>query len=99
MLLRDIPNFGPVTASELESIGLSTLEALETLGAEEALRLWVEQFPERINVNAALGLVATLGGTVWTRATPAQRATARRLVDALRAERGLAPSRGQTRRR
>ena len=86
--LRAVPNFGPVTAAELEAIGLQTLGALEALGPEEAFRLWVERFPDRLNANAALGLVTAMAGTVWTRATAAQRAEARRLADQLRADQG-----------
>lgn len=91
--LSAILNFGPVTAAELASLGVMTLEDLESLGAEDTLRRWTARFPNRLNVNAALGLVVTLDGGVWTTATGAQRASARRLVDRLRAELGMSPAR------
>lgn len=81
-------NFGPVTLPEFAAIGLTTVDQLEALGAEEVCRRYVERFPARLNVNALLGVVATLEGVPWTKVSAAGRARARRIADELRGEFG-----------
>jgi hypothetical protein len=90
---------GPITSGELASIGLETVEAVAALGWEEAFVRWVEAYPERLNVNAAVGLVAVVRGVSWLHVTPNDKARARSLVDALRRERGLPPSAPSRRKR
>ena len=87
--LRKVKNFGPVTSKELSSMGIETLAQLRRLGFERACRAYVASFPERLNANAFLGILCTLEDTVWTRATPAQRAAARALAKELRRELGV----------
>lgn len=82
--LDQVVNFGPVTLPEFAAIGLTTVDQLERLGAEEVCRRYVERFPERLNVNAVVGVVATLEGVAWTRISPRGKALARRIVDDLR---------------
>ncbi len=84
--LKGIKNFGPVTLPELESMGLTTLEQLRALGWENVCRKWVEYYPERLNANAFIGVIASIDGVVWTQATPEHRALARQLVAELRSE-------------
>jgi hypothetical protein len=86
--LADIVNFGPVTLPEYAVLGLTTVDQLERLGAEEVCRRYVERFPERLNVNAVVGVVATLEGVPWTRVSPGGKALARRIIAELRAEFG-----------
>lgn len=87
--LARLVNFGPVTLPEFEALGLKTLGDLRKLGWEDVCRKWVEFFPERLNVNAFIGVIATLEGISWTKISPAQRALARSLVNSLREENGL----------
>jgi TfoX/Sxy family transcriptional regulator of competence genes len=87
--LSRLINFGPVTRKELESIGISMFGHLEDLGWEEVCRRWVTQFPERLNVNAFTGIIATLEGMKWTKVTESEKAPARRLVNELRIEIGV----------
>jgi hypothetical protein len=89
--LGEVVNFGPVTLAEFESLGIVTLDQLEELGFEETARRWVERYPERLNVNAFIGLVATLDGVVWTRVNASQKAKARNLVNQMKRELGLPP--------
>lgn len=91
--LADVVNFGPVTLPEFAAIGISTVDQIERLGAEETCRRYVERHPERLNVNAFLGVVATLEGVPWTRVSPGGKALARRIADTLRAEFGAVPRR------
>ena len=89
VLLKNVKNFGPVCAAEFASFGVTTLDQLEELGFEESARLWVEHFPERLNANAFVGIIATLDGIVWTKASARQRALAQKMVDLLKRERRL----------
>lgn len=82
--LATVVNFGPVTLPEFTAIGITTVDQIERLGAEEVCRRWVERFPERLNGNAVVGVVATLEGVPWTRVSPGGRARARRIADDLR---------------
>jgi hypothetical protein len=95
--IRDVKNFGPICAAELESMGLVYFDQVEALGFEETCRQWEQYFPERLNANAFLGVACALDGVVWTRATPSHRAAARNLANALRKEFGLAPSKSKRR--
>ena len=87
--LSKLVNFGPVTLREFKKMGLTTFGHLEDLGWEAVCRNWVEHFPERLNVNAFVGVIATLEGIPWTQASASDRAKARGLVDLLRREYGL----------
>ncbi len=82
--LADVVNFGPVTLPEFAALGITTVDQIERLGADEVCRRYVERFPERLNVNAVVGVVATLEGVPWTRISPAGKALARRIVDDLK---------------
>ncbi len=94
--LREVVNFGPVTAAELEEVGIRTLSQLEALGFEEVARRWVDRFPERLCVTAFMGIVATLDGVAWTEVTSSQKAQARALVNQMRSELNLPPVRPPT---
>ena len=84
--LAAVVNFGPVILPELASLGVTTVAQLERLGAAEVLRRWVERYPERLNLHAAVALVATLEGAPWTRISPGGKASARRIIAELRTE-------------
>lgn len=83
--LAQARNLGPLTAAELEAAGIPTLEALVTLGWEEALARWVARFPERANVNAACALAGAVLRLDWRRLPGPEKARARALARALRA--------------
>lgn len=89
--LSQLINFGPVTLAEFHSMGFATLDQLDALGWEEICRKWVQHFPERLNVAAFMGVIATLEGIPWTKVTEAEKAPARRLVNELRREYGMRP--------
>ena len=87
--LSKLVNFGPVTLPEFKSMGISTFGQLEDLGWEAVCRKWVEHFPERLNANAFIGVIATLEGISWTKVSPSDRSKARSLVRLLRQEYAL----------
>jgi hypothetical protein len=86
---------GPLTASELATIGIDTVERLVAMGWEEAFDRWVEAYPERLNVNAAVGLLAAENGVSWLKLNGSDKARARAKVDRIRAEWGLEPRLGR----
>lgn len=88
--LSRLVNFGPVTLQEFTIMGLTTYGQLEDLGWEAVCRKWVEHFPERLNANAFIGIIATLEGLSWTKVSASDRAKARGLVNNLRYEYGMA---------
>ena len=90
-------NIGPICSAELSSIGIDTLEKLQDLGWEEVFLRWVEAYPERINVNAATGLIGAEEEIDWRSVPPLKKAKARALVDRLRKLQGSS-SRRRTRR-
>jgi hypothetical protein len=91
--LSEINNFGPVTLPEIESLGFKFVDDLQRIGFEEVCRKWVKHFPDRLNANAFLGVIATIEGLTWTKATPSMRAEARNLARTLRIENGIAAAR------
>ena len=91
--LSKLVNFGPVTLPEFKSMGISTFGQLEDLGWEAVCRKWVEHFPERLNANAFIGVIATLEGISWTKVSASDKARAKRLVNEIRLEYGLPSAR------
>lgn len=92
--ISKLVNFGPVTLPEIESLGFHNLRDLRKMGWEDVCRKWVENYPERLNVNAFIGIIATLEGIPWTKITPSQRSSARSLVNHLRREIHKPPVKG-----
>ena len=83
---------GPITSAELVSLGIDTVEKVCEMGWPEAFLMWIEAYPERLNVNAAVGLAAAVQGVPWHRLSPSEKERARTLVASLRrARRGLIP--------
>ena len=77
-------NIGPICSAELSSIGIDTVEKLQDLGWEEVFLRWIEAYPERINLNAATGLIGAEEEIDWRSVTPLKKAKARALVERLR---------------
>jgi hypothetical protein len=76
--------FGPVCSPELRRVGSTRVEQVIELGWEEAFLCWVEAFPNRINLNAAVGMIAAAEGVHWLKVSPSEKERARRLVSKLR---------------
>ena len=84
---------GPLTGAEIASLGIDTVERLVALGWEEVFVRWIEAHPERLNVNAAVGLVAAELGVSWLKLPAKEKALARAKVEAVRREWGVASPR------
>ena len=77
-------NIGPVTAHEFASLGIFTLEQLMDLGWREACLLWVERYPERINLNAFRSVIGAVYNVSYNQIPPQDDAEAVLLVRHLR---------------
>jgi hypothetical protein len=95
---RPRPILGPITSAELHSIGIESVESLIAMGWEEAFLRWIEAYPERLNLNAAVGLIAAIEGIPWLEVHPNDKARARVFIDGLRRERGQKPTSTKRRR-
>jgi hypothetical protein len=79
--------FGPVCQPELNAIGIRSNAQIRELGWEEAYLRWVERFPVRINVNAAVAMIAAEQGIHWKAVSAQDKAKAQILVRRLRQQR------------
>jgi hypothetical protein len=70
----------------LRAVGIDSDATIRRLGWEEAYLRWVDRFPSRINVNAAVGMLAAEQGISWLHVSPADKERARALVKRLRGQ-------------
>ncbi len=82
--LEQARNVGPVWSREFAALGLHTLEHLCEHGWEEACLLWVERYPDRINLNAFTSVIGAIQGVAWNEINPADRQRAKLLIVELR---------------
>lgn len=84
--LSEVKNFGPVTLAEFEAMDIDSLEQILELGFEDCCRKWVESFPDRLNVNAFVGIITAIDGVSWVKATRRHKKKAFDLAKQMRAE-------------
>ena len=82
-----IAGFGPVCTPELRAAGIDSSEQIRQLGWQEAYLSWIARFPERINVNAAVAMIAAEQNVRWLDVSPEDKERARSLVRRLRSRR------------
>lgn len=82
-----IPGIGPACTPELIAAGVDSVERIRELGWREAYLRWVELYPSRINVNAAVGILAAEKGVPWFAIHGEEKEDVRRFVKRLRDER------------
>jgi uncharacterized protein YdeI (YjbR/CyaY-like superfamily) len=73
-------NIGPVCGSELRSIGISTVEKLQSVGWEDVFCQICEKYPNRLNLNMAVGLAAAVENQDWKKISPNLKARAKLLL-------------------
>ena len=83
--LEKARNLGPVSAAELESIGIRTLDQMREYGWEEVCLHWAEAFPARINLNAFISVIGAIDDVDWRRVDPELRRQAAALARRLKA--------------
>jgi hypothetical protein len=77
-------NLGPVCGAELRSLGLNTVEQLKNIGWEKVFYRWVERYPNRINLNALVALMAAVTEQDWRKIDPDLKSEARQIINQLR---------------
>ena len=82
--IENARNLGPLTASELESIGISTLEQLRDLGWETVCIRYAEAYPERLNLNAFTSVIGAIEDRDWRAINSDSKARARELIRRLK---------------
>jgi len=78
--IKNARNLGELTASELESVGYSSLEEIQRAGWGEVFEKWVAHYPERINLNAATALIGAIEGVDWREVPELLKAEAREFI-------------------
>jgi len=73
MKLEDLPNVGPILASELRAAGIASAEQLRATGAKAAWLQLREVNPERHCSQSLLALEGALRGVRWMALEPAER--------------------------
>lgn len=86
---QPIPGIGPVCTPELWAAGVDSVERIRELGWREAYLRWVERYPSRINVNAAVGIFAAEKGIPWRSVCGEEKEEIRKLVRRLAARQRL----------
>jgi uncharacterized protein YdeI (YjbR/CyaY-like superfamily) len=71
---------GPLTGSELRSIGIETVENLRQLGWEKAFYRLCETYPNRINLNMLHGLIGAELDCDWRKIDPEIKAEAKAVM-------------------
>ena len=77
-------NIGPVTAKELKSIGLSSLEKLKELGWKEACFQYGFHYPERLNLNAFCSVIGAIQEQDWRSISPELKEQAKQIINDLK---------------
>lgn len=78
--IEEARNIGPLTGSELRSIGLDTVEKLVEMGWEEAFHRLIEQHPHRINLNMLVGLIGAVEDQDWRKLDSGLKLAAKKMV-------------------
>lgn len=76
-------NIGPVLATELRAVGISSVEQLHQVGWLEATRRLLQQAPGRDPLPIALQLAGAIAGVRWTRLAAGDRREIERRVQEL----------------
>lgn len=73
-------NVGPMTGTELRSVGVDTVEKFKQMGWERVFRMLVQHYPNRLNLNMATGLIALEQDQDWRKLDPDLKAEAKALI-------------------
>lgn len=84
VLIKDAKNLGPVSAAEMESMGVIYLDQIEEQGWEEFCVRYVELYPHRLNLNAFTAIIGAIEGQDWRRVDPGLKAEAKALIQRIK---------------
>ena len=78
--ISDARNLGPVSASEMEAMGIYYLDQIIEMGWENFCIQYVELFPNRLNLNAFAAIIGAIEDQDWRKIDPQFKAQARSLI-------------------
>lgn len=58
-------NLGPISASEMEAMGILFLDQIEEMGWEDFCIRYVELYPHRLNLNAFTAIIGAIEDQDW----------------------------------
>lgn len=73
-------NLGPVSASEMEVLGIYYLDQIEKIGWEDFCIQYVEMFPHRLNLNAFAAIIGAIEDVDWRKVDPDLKFQAKKLI-------------------
>lgn len=79
-------NLGTLTAGELNSIGIKSLEQMRELGWQEVCFRYSEAFPKRLNLNAFSAIIGAINNQDWRAIDPKLKEEARKMVWAFKGQ-------------
>jgi len=77
-------NLGPVTGAELRTIGIDTLEQLQSIGWEDAYLRLLERYPDRLHLMMCYALIGAVHEVDFRRIPAGEKALAKALNRELR---------------
>ena len=77
-------NLGRVSGSELQSVGVESLEQLIEMGWEEAFIKLTEYHPHRLNLNMLTSLIGAIENQSWKDLDPPLKAEAKQFLNRLK---------------
>ena len=80
-------NLGPISAAEMQAMGILYLDQIEEMGWEEFCIQYVELYPNRLNLNAFTAIIGAIENQDWREVDPALKNQAKVLVKQLKSGR------------
>lgn len=77
-------NLGPVSAAEMQALGIHYLDQIEAMGWEEFCILYTEMFPHRLNLNAFAAIIGAIENQDWRKIDANSKASAKRLIERIK---------------
>ena len=77
-------NLGPVSADEMEALGIRYLDQIVEIGWEDFCIQYVEMFPHRLNLNAFTAIIGAIEDQDWRRVDPDLKVQAKRLIQRIK---------------
>lgn len=78
-------NLGPVSAAEMQAMGIQYLDQIIEMGWEEFCIQYVELYPERLNLNAFTAIIGAIEDQDWRKIDPSLKSEAKKLLKQLKA--------------
>lgn len=78
--IENARNLGPVTASEMQTLGVNYLDQIEEMGWAEFCIKYVELFPHRLNLNAFSAIIGALEDQDWRKIDSNLKIEAKQLI-------------------